>query len=99
MKTIIIGQIHDSLVADVVPEEQDEFIAMVRTIVEIELPKHWPWLIVPMAVEAEGTPTDGSWATKKKIEDAPRPPSKEDDEVGWKHRAAAADRRERENRG
>ena len=65
MKTLLVGQIHDSMVADGPPEERDEFIGVVRELVEVALPKHWSWLIVPMAIEADVCETDAPWATKK----------------------------------
>ena len=66
MKTMICGQIHDSMVCDVVPEERDEFIEMCHQTIRTRLPRRWEWLIVPMEAEVEASPVGGTWADKKK---------------------------------
>jgi len=67
LDTVIIGQIHDSLVLDVVPAELDDVLeAAVRTMGP-ELREKWPWIIVPMEVEADLAPVDRSWHEKKEI--------------------------------
>ena len=65
MKTLIIGQIHDSIVADIVEEELEEFLGICQYIMTVYLLKKWKWIIVPMEVEAEVTPIDGTWYQKK----------------------------------
>lgn len=67
MKTLIVGQIHDSIVADVPEEEVQDYVALVHRIIVKELPKEWPWLIVPLDIEAEASPVNGNWAEKTKI--------------------------------
>lgn len=67
MGTKIIGQIHDSIVMDVVPAEREEVLAQVHKIMCIDLVKEWDWIIVPLKVEAECTPVDGSWYEKKEM--------------------------------
>jgi DNA polymerase-1 len=77
MRTKLIGQIHDSLLADVPPDELDAFLDKARKVMTEDLPKAWPWLIVPLDVEAEVAETswagkvqwvekDGQWAPKPK---------------------------------
>lgn len=68
MNTIIVGQIHDSIVADVPPEELDDFLGLAQLVFSRMLSKHWPWLIVPIKIEAEVSPVGGSWADKKPYE-------------------------------
>lgn len=63
----IIGQIHDSIVMDVHPEEVPEILAAVKWLVSDQLLKHWKWIIVPMDVEAEITGVDEPWYYKKEI--------------------------------
>ena len=89
MRSLVVGQIHDSVLADVPPGEQDDYIALVRQIIEKDLREHWPWIIVPMAVEAEGTETDGSWATKKPVDG----PSRDDSDTGLVPSGVREDRR------
>lgn len=66
MRAMIIGQIHDSLLADVPNEEVDDYIAMARDIATTKLQAHWPWITVPMDVEVEVSATN--WHEKKKYE-------------------------------
>jgi DNA polymerase I-like protein with 3'-5' exonuclease and polymerase domains len=67
MKTKLIGQIHDSIVADVHPDEFDDYLAAVKQIITVDLRKHWSWIIVPMEIEAEATAVDASWYTKSPV--------------------------------
>lgn len=67
MQTVIVGQIHDSIVADIVPSERDEFLGLVYEVMTKLLQKHWPWLIVPLEIEAEVAPVGGSWADKEEV--------------------------------
>ena len=68
MKTLLIGQIHDSILADVPVEEVDDFLAMSKKIMIKKLTKEWKWIIVPLTVDAEMTPVGGSWYEKKEVE-------------------------------
>jgi DNA polymerase I-like protein with 3'-5' exonuclease and polymerase domains len=63
----LIGQIHDSMILDVNPDELDIVTSYIRKITCEDLPKAWDWLIVPMDVEIEVCPVDGSWLDKSKI--------------------------------
>jgi DNA polymerase-1 len=65
MKTLIIGQIHDSVVLDAVPSELQDVLHKWKYIMEVELPRHWKWIIVPMVVEADVAPIDASWFAKE----------------------------------
>ncbi len=62
MKSRLIGQVHDSLVLDIVPSEKDDLLEFIRDIAENQLLKSWKWIIIPLTVEAEISPVDGSWA-------------------------------------
>ena len=68
MKSLIVGQIHDSIVLDVTDDEAKEVLAKAHEIMTEDLPKHYSWIIVPMEVEAEMTPLGGSWFTKEKVD-------------------------------
>ena len=65
MKTIIVGQIHDSILADVVPWELDDFLAKARDTMTLDLRAAWPWIITPLEIEAEGS--DVNWHEKKNL--------------------------------
>ena len=64
----IIGEVHDSMILDVHPDELDHVVKTVNRIACEELPKRWPWINVPMAIEVEASEVDGSWATVKPYE-------------------------------
>jgi DNA polymerase-1 len=66
-KTQIIGQIHDSIVLMIWPEELNTILRKAYRIMEKEIRTHWPWIIVPLEVETEVTPVNGSWFLKKEI--------------------------------
>ena len=62
----IVGQIHDSIIIDANINEVDDIVDMVYEIATEQLPKNWPWIIVPLDVEVDVCPIDGSWAEKNK---------------------------------
>lgn len=64
----IIGQIHDSIVLDIYPPEWKTITLLIRKTMTIDIRKHWPWIIVPLDIEAELTPVDGNWYQKKVVE-------------------------------
>ena len=65
-RTKIIGQVHDSIVFDLYPPERETIAKLVREVTTQELSKAWPWIIVPLEVDADICPVDGSWAEKEK---------------------------------
>jgi len=65
MKTLVVGQIYDSIEADSPPDELQDFLGKIKETVEVDLPKAWPWLIVPLGIEAEASPIDRSWYDKE----------------------------------
>lgn len=66
MKSLIIGQIHDSIVLDVHPSELEDVLATAHLLMTQRVRKHWPWIITPMAVEAEISSTN--WWEKEPIQ-------------------------------
>lgn len=68
MDSRLIGQIHDSMLVDTHPKELEMVCKIAKRIVSVKLPAVWKWVIVPMAVETEVSPVDGSWAEKEKLE-------------------------------
>jgi DNA polymerase I len=64
MMTKIIGQIHDNIVLDIHRKEIQDVLDKIKRIVEVDLPRHWPWIIVPMEIEIEVAPIGGSWHEK-----------------------------------
>lgn len=68
MDTQLVGQIHDSILLDIHPDELEEVIKLAYKVTCKDLPKAWNWIIVPLEVEIELAPVDGSWAEKEKYE-------------------------------
>jgi DNA polymerase-1 len=66
-KSKFIGQIHDSLIVDVVPEEKDYVIETIHNIGTKELMDLYDWIIVPIEMDFEITDIDQPWSTKKEI--------------------------------
>lgn len=64
----VIGQIHDAIILDIYPEELETVAELVHRVTCEELPSYWPWIIVPLEVDAEICPVDGSWAEKEKYQ-------------------------------
>lgn len=62
--TRIMGQIHDSMVLDLDPDEEDAVLYLANDIMTHRVKEHWPSIIAPLEVEAELTPVDGTWAQK-----------------------------------
>jgi len=68
MKTKLVGQVHDSILASVPKNEFDDFAPMAKKIMTKRLCETWTWINVPMEIEVDRAPLGGSWADKKKIE-------------------------------
>lgn len=66
MKTLLTGQIHDSIVADVPEEETTAYAELVHEVMTKQLMKHWTWINVPIDVEIEATPVGQPWSKKEK---------------------------------
>lgn len=66
MKTKLIGQIHDSILADVHKKEEKTFQRMVQDIMVGELVDKWTWIIAPIEIELDRYETN--WFEKKPVE-------------------------------
>ncbi len=53
MGSMVVGQIHDSIVADVHRDELDDYLAMAKQIMTEDIRREWKWIIVPLTIEAE----------------------------------------------
>jgi DNA polymerase I len=63
--TRLFGQIHDEMLTDTHPDELENAAKTIKTVTCKDLPKAWPWIIVPLDVEADLGPVDGSWNMKE----------------------------------
>lgn len=66
MRSMIVGQIHDSIILDVHKKEYRVVLQKAREIMTQELLKYWDWIIVPLEIEAEAS--DVNWFLKEKVE-------------------------------
>lgn len=65
MKSLVVGEIHDSMQGDSPPSELQDSLDMAREIMTVEVPKEWPWIIVPLETESDVSPRGKSWFEKK----------------------------------
>ena len=66
MRSLVIGQIHDSIEADVHKDERTDYLRMIKRIMTEDIREAWPWIIVPLEVEAEVAETN--WWEKSVVE-------------------------------
>ncbi len=68
MKTMIIGQVHDSIVFDIYNDYELEILKpVIKDICTKKVREHFEWIIVPLEIEAEITGINESWDMKKEI--------------------------------
>jgi len=53
MRSLIVGEIHDSIIADVPKEEVEDYFALAKQIMTEDVRKHYSWVIVPLLAEPE----------------------------------------------
>ncbi len=63
MKTKLVGQVHDSLLADVPEDEVQEYIYLAKEVMTKQLPRCWSWIMTPLAIECECS--DTNWYAKQ----------------------------------
>ena len=66
--TKLIAQIHDSIIFDCSPNELQHVSKVIKRVTCTDLPKAWPWIVVPLQVEMDLCEVDASWADKKTVE-------------------------------
>jgi len=66
-KSRLVSQTHDSMLFDMVPQEKDYVLDVVRRVCCEELPATWDWIIVPMDVEVDICDIDRPWAEKRAL--------------------------------
>ena len=64
-KSKMVGQIHDELIFDAIPEEVPRIAEVVKDVVHNQLREVFDWIIVPFEVEFSITPIGGSWYEKR----------------------------------
>ena len=69
LRSLLIGQIHDAIIIDAVPEEIPYIAKIAKKVMCDDLREAWDWLIVPMKIDIETTPIEGSWNEKTKYKE------------------------------
>jgi len=69
LKSKLVGEIHDSMLFDMVPEEFDLISKEVIDIMCNRIKKYWDWIIVPLKVEIEKSDVNGNWFSMFKEEE------------------------------
>jgi DNA polymerase I len=67
MKSIVVGQIHDSLIGDILISELKDYLEIVEEVATVQLRERYKWLIVPLEIEYEIAPPGESWHNKREI--------------------------------
>jgi DNA polymerase I-like protein with 3'-5' exonuclease and polymerase domains len=65
MKTKVVGEIHDSIVASVKPSELQDFLTYCKWVMTVALPRAWKWIIIPLEMEADVAAVNEPWNTQK----------------------------------
>jgi DNA polymerase I-like protein with 3'-5' exonuclease and polymerase domains len=60
--TKIIGQVHDSLILDVAPDELSHVVNTIKNVTCVDLPKAYSWINTPLDIEADVSGVNQSWA-------------------------------------
>lgn len=66
-RSTIIGQIHDSIVADVHPEDEAEVDRIIKFWGTEQIRKDWDWIVVPLRIDKDRSEVDGSWANMENV--------------------------------
>ena len=66
MKSFIIGQIHDSIVFNMYDDEMDRIFVKAKEIMTKTILEYYPWVKVPLIVEADLYPLNGNWSKVEK---------------------------------
>jgi len=64
--TKIVGEIHDSIILDTLPEELEHVKETLHNVTCVELPKHWKWITVPLKIDIDEYEVDSPWMEKEK---------------------------------
>lgn len=67
MRSKIVGQIHDSIIGDVKIKELRDYLEIVEQVTTVDVVNHFKWLIIPLVIEYEIAPSEGSWYDKREV--------------------------------
>ncbi len=63
MESMKMGEIHDSSVDSIHPDEEAEVDRMMWDHVTNKIREYWDWIIVPLSIEKARSEVDGNWAS------------------------------------
>lgn len=64
-EALLLGEIHDSGLADVPPGELQEFLTTAERIMTKDIRAAWPWIQTPLEIEVDVVDVGASWFDKK----------------------------------
>ncbi len=67
MRSLLVGQIHDSIVGDVFRKELRNYLEICQQVMTLDIRKYWKWINIPLKIEAEVAPVGGNWYEKEKV--------------------------------
>jgi DNA polymerase-1 len=67
MRSVLIGQIHDSILGDIHKDEVEEYVTLLKEITTKRVREHWDWLILPLEMGISKSSINGNWYQMEKI--------------------------------
>jgi DNA polymerase-1 len=64
-RSLIVGQIHDCVLADVPLDELQDVLTALEQIMTVKIREEWKWVIVPLKAEVDVVPEKSSWHSKE----------------------------------
>lgn len=61
--TFLIGEIHDEILADVYPQEEERLDYLIWLWGTQKIREYWDWIVVPLSIEHEASEVNGNWAS------------------------------------
>lgn len=65
MESVLIGQIHDSILGDVPDHEIQDYLDITEDVMTRRVAETWDWVTIPLEAEADVCPVGGNWHDKQ----------------------------------
>lgn len=66
-RSMVVGQIHDSMYLDVHKHDLQDVLNQVKTIMTVDVRRHWDWVVTPLEVEVDASAEN--WFAKKPMKE------------------------------
>ena len=66
-RSMVIGQIHDSMYLDVHEDDLQDVLNQVKAIMTVDVRSHWDWVVTPLEVEVDASAEN--WFAKKPMKE------------------------------